>query len=220
MSTYKKKYIEDEYNSSANSAEEFEKVKWGSKEKMYNRFSLAKSVIDFNQVSTWLDVGSGTGAFQSIINKQFPTVKATGIDISSELIKFAKSRRDVDHSNVSFYKSDFQDYFDNSFDLITCVGVLQKTNISKEQFFDLANRSLNLNGKIFLDTKNKNWVKFKEPDFYPETTLTWFDIDELILAAEDAGFSNIIARGFDPGENTIVKPNESHTIFLTAEKTS
>jgi len=218
MKSYTRKSIEEEYNVAAAAIEEFEMVKWGSSEKMYNRFRLALDCLDFQQIKNWLDVGAGTGAFQSVVCPIHTNIKATGIDISEQLIQYAKKRRDFGHENVRFVHCDFLDFDEVGFDLITCVGVLQKTNIPSIEFFNMAIEKLNPGGSLFLDTKNINWENFDEPGFYPETVHQWFSPSDLLCEAEMAKFKEIKIKGFLPGSNEIVEPNDSHTIFLTAKK--
>ena len=218
MKIYKRKLIENEYNLAAAASEEFQKVKWGSQEKMYNRFRLVLETFDFNEVGSWLDVGSGTGGFQSVVCPLFPRITATGIDISAQLVEYAKNRNDLDHRNVKFRKIDFLEHKENGFDLVTCIGVLQKTNISSGFFFKKAFEKLNPSGRLYLDTKNIKWEKFKDPNCYPERTHQWFDPKDLISDAYRAGFSDILVKGFIPDDNKVVRPNDSHTIYLTAIK--
>ena len=55
---YSKDDIQAEYDLSSRSDREFEMVKWGSHEKMCNRFRLVLEVIDFNSVDKWLAKGN------------------------------------------------------------------------------------------------------------------------------------------------------------------
>lgn len=220
MKTYNRKAIENEYDDASGFNMEYQKVKWGSNEKMYNRFKLALHLIDFKKVDRWLDVGTGTGAFQSIICPLYPEIKVTGIDISSNLIDFATKRNDFEHKNVEFSKQDFLEFRGERFDLITCIGVLQKTNMNLSAFFNHSYKKLNVEGYLFLDTKNIKWNKFKNPDFKPEESHQWFNPADLIREAKNSGFKEIEVNGFIPGKNKIVKQNDSHTIFIKAKKKS
>lgn len=215
---YKKEDIIAEYQSSSASKDEFGKVKWGSQEKMLNRFRQIIKELDFASAKSWLDIGSGTGAFQAIVNEEYPQLKCTGIDITQNLIQFAKSRADVNHQKTDFINSDYMDFKSEQYDIITCIGVLQKTNFDVSEFF-VKTYSLLAKGSTFLlDTKNLNWEAFKDENFNPEESHRWFIPEELVQTAQLVGFKNLIVKGFIPGENKIVKPNKSHTIFLTGHK--
>lgn len=219
MSKFKRAEIEKEYNEAAKSLEEFEMVKWGSEEKMNSRFNLVIECLDFNSIIKWLDVGSGTGKFQEVVKSKFPQVEAVGIDISNELIKYSSSKSFFKQfENIKFYKKDFLEFEESEFDLLTSIGVLQKTNIPLKDFFIKAYKILKKNGILFLDTKNINWEEFSKPEFFPEDSHDWFEVKELEHYASLAGFKNITTQGFIPGESRIVKANQSHTIFLTATK--
>lgn len=214
---YSKDDIQAEYDLSSRSDREFEMVKWGSHEKMCNRFRLVMEVIDFNSVDKWLDVGSGTGAFQSLVMERFQQLEAVGIDLSLRLIQYSNAREDLIGSSVTFVHSDFLKFDQSDFDFISCVGVLQKTNIKPQDFFNKSWRMLNSGGRLFVDTKNISWGKFDE-SFRLEASHQWFDPDQLIDCAVTAGYENVKVEGFLPGENRVVEKENSHTIFLCADK--
>jgi cyclopropane fatty-acyl-phospholipid synthase-like methyltransferase len=218
MAEYSKKSIIDEYNQAAENKLEFEKVKWGSQEKMLNRFFQIIKELDFEAVNSWLDIGSGTGAFQAIVNTSFPKLRCIGIDISKGLTDFASSRSDIDFSKTHFVNTDFLDFKSEKFDLITCVGVLQKTNFEIDDFFSKTYDLLNPGGRFLLDTKNIEWEAFLQDGFEPEKSHRWFFSNDLVNSASSSGFKNIQVKGFIPGENSIVEPNKSHTIFVTGKK--
>lgn len=208
--------IQQEYDQAAGSANEFDKVKWGSQEKMLNRFRLAIAKLDFSGAKRWLDVGCGTGAFQAMVLAAHPAAHAVGIDISSKLLGYARGRPDV--AGASFIQRDFMSFEDAPFDIITCVGVLQKTTFTPEEFFRRAARLLRADGVLFVDTKNIGWKRFEEPDFFPEREHEWFSVDELSAAARAAGFDIVELNGFLPGEALVTAPEESHTVFIVARR--
>ena len=213
---YRAEDIRAEYDEAADSPDEFEKVKWGSQEKMLNRFRLAMAKLDFSNAKRWLDVGCGTGAFQTLVLKAHPTVEAVGIDISPKLLDFARTRPLA--GAASFIQCDFMFFEDAPFDIITCVGVLQKTTFTPEEFFRRAVHLLRDGGALFVDTKNIGWKRFAEPDFFPEREHEWFSVEELSAAARAAGFVIVELNGFLPGEGLVTAPEESHTVFIVARK--
>lgn len=214
---YSKEEIKEEYNSAASASSEHEMVKWGSEDSMMNRFRLVLDKIDFSTVSIWLDVGCGTGAFQQMVySSQNNPPDGIAIDISDRLIKFAEER--VAHPNCEFRCEDFLSLEETTVDLITAIGVLQKTNIPVDEFFMRSYELLSDGGKIFVDTKHLGWEKFDQPDFSPEPSHRWFDIEDITVPAEEVGFEILEVGGFLPRENRIVSPEKSHSIFLIAER--
>jgi 2-polyprenyl-3-methyl-5-hydroxy-6-metoxy-1,4-benzoquinol methylase len=218
-SPYSKSEIIEEYNSAASSDREHAKVKWGSQDSMMNRFRLASRQVDFSTAGSWLDVGCGTGAFQRLVHSQvsFPP-DTIAIDISDELIQYARTESTMD--NCEFRCIDFQNVDENNFDIVTAIGVLQKSNLTVSSFFKLANDVLKEGGVFFIDTKNLGWKKFQEPDFDPEPSHRWFETEDLTDYAQKANFQIERVSGFLPRDNRIVAPKESHTIFLLARKQS
>ena len=67
-----------------------------------------------------LDVGCGTGEFISNLGPQFKEAEFYGVDLSSDMIKIAKSK--LERNGVSLKVGDVENlpYEDNSFDIITC----------------------------------------------------------------------------------------------------
>lgn len=208
--------IEAEYNLAAKHNCEFKKVKWASHEKMINRFYLAMKELSFNISSSWLDVGCGTGAFQALVGTNFPHIRSLAIDISQELINFVKTRKDM--MGVEFMLIDFMSLKDRQFDLITSIGVLQKTTFSVKEFFQQTYNLLAPGGRVFVDTKHINWKMFHKPNFSPEPSHQWFNLDKLIKSAQRSGLEVDRYGGFLPEEGKVVPPEDSHTIFLIARK--
>jgi len=214
---YSKDEIREEYNNAASASSEHEMVKWGSRNSMINRFRLVLNRIDFSTISSWLDVGCGTGAFQQIVySSQNPPAKGIAIDISDELIKFAEKR--VEHPNCEFRCVDFLSLENTQIELITAIGVLQKTNIAVDHFFERSSELLSSGGKIFVDTKHLGWEKFDQPNFSPEPNHRWFNVEDITIPAEQAGFEVLETNGFLPRENQVVSPEKSHSMFLIIEK--
>jgi ubiquinone/menaquinone biosynthesis C-methylase UbiE len=210
---YKKEYIIEEYNSSAKSLEEHQKVKWGSRESMMNRFSLAMERFDFGKPMEWLDVGCGTGAFQESAQGKFPTLRGLAIDLNPTLLGYARKKN---IQNIDFKERDFLELEDRQFDLITCFGVLQKSNFSLEQFFVHARRLLKAEGCVLADTKHLDWNKFLEPNFTPEPIHNWFTVKDIRQAINKSGLIEKEVFGFQPEKYEIVDPCEAHTLICIA----
>lgn len=208
--------IIEEYDSAAGATREYEKVKWGSQFKMMSRFHLAMQLLTFENHAKWLDVGCGTGAFQHLVHQRFPKLRCVGLDVSNELIEFARNR--YESKNIEYLVADFLDYQETGFGLITSIGVLQKTNMTPSDFIMHAASLASPGGSVFIDTKHAGWKRFSEPGFFPEPDHEWFSVEEMVAATEKAGLELAAIKGFLPETGTVVDPEESHTIFLLARK--
>ncbi len=214
MSTFSREEISREYNASAKEHDEYRRVKWGSRESMFNRFALAMSELPFSESTRWLDVGCGTGAFQELVLRDFPNIPASAIDLSERLLEQAQSRVNA----VQFLHLDFLEVSDDRFDIITCIGVLQKTTVSLDRFCQHARLLLKKNGLVFVDTKHSGWKKFLEEGFEPEPNISWFSSAEVTQAVDSSGLTLTRLLGFIPHENKLVDPDNSHNIFFIAQK--
>ena len=213
--TYSKEFIIQEYNQSAEHREEFRKVKWGSPQSMMNRFYLAMKELPFAKAPNWFDIGCGTGAFQSVVKHKFPHIHGLGVDLNTKLIGHALSKQ---IQGIEFRVADFMEVKNVEFDLITCLGVIQKANFSLSQFFKHVAVLLHPKGKLLVDTKYIGWKKFKDPKIIPEPIHQWFSIQQLRHALHASGLQEVKLSGFLPAENKLVEPEDSHTIFLIAQK--
>lgn len=215
---YNADHIQQEFNEASHHQEEYKRVKWGSQESMENRFSLALSIINFKNIKKCLDIGCGTGRFFERIVQLYPNLNLTGIDISENLINQA-FYKDFNGANISFHCADFNFTQQKSnYDLITMIGVLQKTNDEPKNIFQKSFNILNKNGKIFIITKNLSWEKFTSGELAPEPLHNWFKADDIIKDIQNAGFKVIETNGFIPKENKIVDLNQSHTFYIYGEK--
>ncbi|MHC4873787.1 MAG: class I SAM-dependent methyltransferase [Planctomycetota bacterium] len=215
---YNHRDVKKEYNAAADKHdEEHKKVMWESKATMENRFHLAMGELDFKKSENWLDVGCGTGELQRLVYIKNPDIKAVGIDISIKLIGYAKSK--VRKSNIKFSLCDYMNYNGGPFDIITCIGVLQKTSFTPEQFFHKSFELLSDNGVVFLDTKNINWEGFADTGIKPDKSYKSFEVDKLREAAENACLRVLKIEGFLPKKNKIVMTNQSQTVFMVCTKT-
>jgi len=137
------------------------------------------------------------------------------VDLNTKLIDYALNKR---IQGIDFRVADFMEVKNAEFDLITCLGVIQKTNFTLPQFFQHVAELLCAEGYLFVDTKYSGWKKFKNPEFIPEPIHQWFSLQQLRNALQTSGLQEIKLSGFLPVENKLVAPEDSHTIFLIAQK--
>lgn len=217
MKRYSRRHVEHEYNTSAKLAMyEYEMVKWGSTRSMENRFRLIRELIDFTKVRSVLDVGCGTGRFLSDLAADYPHLRLTGIDLSKRLIQWCRKQHP---DSIDFHLEDIASLPDEpAWDVITLMGVLQKTIHEPVDIIRECVRRLSPGGCFFLTTKNIEWKAFQRPGFTPEAGHRWFVPAELVKNTRAAGAEILVIEGFLPHEFRRVPLNDSHTFFILARK--
>jgi spore coat polysaccharide biosynthesis predicted glycosyltransferase SpsG/2-polyprenyl-3-methyl-5-hydroxy-6-metoxy-1,4-benzoquinol methylase len=217
--THNLQQVRREYELSSRKQNEHEKVKWGSSEGMFNRFYLAEKVINWSRVRSWLDIGSGTGAFLKELEKEKQIMSFLGVDLSPAMIKFSKQQ--VYKTNRANFRC--QSFFDPvigyPYDLVTCIGVLQKCGIPLNKAVSRLAELVKLGGQVFVTTKNLDWERFKEPDFFPEKGHKWFSLAEIREAFALAGLTIKKLEGFEPRiKGKVCRPQSSHSVYILAQK--
>tara|TARA_B100000965_G_scaffold358611_1_gene338115 strand:+ start:7675 stop:8352 length:678 start_codon:yes stop_codon:yes gene_type:complete len=212
------KAVNREYLNSSKLSSEFQKVKWGSKVSMINRFKLAIKILKNQSIDKWLDVGSGTGLFFVISDKfDFNTKDRCGVELNKNLYNFSKKKKYK--INTKFINKDIIRINDNSkYDLITLIGTLQ--NCGHDPFFFLKKiiTKIKKNGLIFLTSKNLNWHEFKKKNLLPEKSHSWFNTQDIALFLKKNGIKILKKKGFVPKDGRIVKEELSHTFFILGKK--
>ena len=211
--------IASEYRSSSQRSENFQKVKWGSQDGMFNRFQLALKQIDWESVNSWLDVGCGTGDFLKEIEKKYKINYFSGVDLTDSLIEFSKFHH-YNTCNVSFKCQNFLEPISNEpFDLVTCIGVLHKCGISLRKAISRLAELTNRNGQLFITTKNRDWIRFNEPYYTPYPGHHWFHLKDIQTAFSQSGLKIIKLEGFEPRiKDKLGPPCDMHSIFVLAKK--
>lgn len=209
---FNSKEIKYEYDKSAHRKFKHDRLHWGSNTSMNNRYNFIKKIINFNNVNRWLDIGSGDGSLQKVILEEFRDIKCEGIEISKRLFNMSKNKK---INNTNFINKDFSKFNGKKkYDLITCHGVLSKTNFSFETFIKKCGKFLYKNGQVLFDLTNNNWNKFNKPFFFRELSHNWFNNSDIIKKIRQHKLfkiSNII--GFDNINNKQVKIQNTHAIF-------
>lgn len=207
-----------EYESTAQRSKEHRRVKWNFRKSMMNRFRLCRDLVNFSTVSRWLDVGSGTGAFQRMMVGSGFVGNCLGIDLSGPLVRQARERTNSDQ--VRFRQQDVLELTveEGPFELLTAIGVLQFTNLSVAGLVTRARELLTEDGLVFFETKHRDRGDPGAPPKEPGTRLRWFYREELVEPTEEAGFTIKQAGGFDPHAGEQKQLGESKDLFLLAEK--
>jgi len=91
--------------------------------------SILIKEIGNDSFSNILDIGCGTGNYTKLLREKFPKAKIKAIDISSEMIKVAKEKKE--NKGIEFIVADAQEFkLEEKFDLIS-------SNASFQWFQDL-----------------------------------------------------------------------------------
>ena len=214
---YTKQEIQKEYNISFKEKLNHKRLHWGSSLTMFNRYRFIESLAQFEKYKNWLDIGSGDGSFQEFIMSNFGKIKCDGIELSKELYKNSLQKK-IDRTN--FYLKDFNNFMSNKkYDIITCHGVLSKTNFDFDKLLTNSTKSLNRNGILIFDITNFNWFKFRNNKFYREPRHNWFsviDIQNEIKKKRELEILKI--HGFNPISNKKVSINKTHCVFFIIKK--
>jgi len=215
-----KEDVAREYEYSAAQQDDYKKAKWGSRESMENRFQLGMSIIDWDRVTTWLDIGCGPGTFFTLAEQSDtkPVQKKTVLDITPSMI--AAARQKIYSGPTDFIEGSFDstDIPTDTYDLITFVGVLQQCGMKPETALKHIPGLQEKGGQIFLTSKNADWNLFTSGELQPEDGHSWFNPESIAEILTGLSFSIKQLSGFLPRENRIVPLNDSHTFFIIAEK--
>ena len=121
-------------------------VDWGEKTwaiELRHRKMLEVLADDRHNHVSILDVGCGYGALAQLLEKEYPKITYTGIDLVPEMIAAAR----INHPEQQFINGDVIDLEDLNFDYVICNGVLtQKLQTSTLEM----NHYCNLMFKKFL----------------------------------------------------------------------
>jgi ubiquinone/menaquinone biosynthesis C-methylase UbiE len=127
-------------------ASEYNQLAIGQYEAAKNLISL----LNIDKNASILDVGCGDGKITAFLAKKVPDGNVTGVDLSSEMIVFAKNKYEVNNSNIRFLLQNAENlYFLEKFDLIFSSFALQWV-ADKNKFFSTAYELLKNEGLLSL----------------------------------------------------------------------
>ena len=208
-----------EYAKASRSPMDFGKAKWGSQASMLNRFRLGLSIIEWQAVKRWFDVGCGTGQFFTLVEEAGHRFEElVGVDITPEILLDARSRAYASPAN--FVEADLEAMpgYLIDFDLITLVGVLQQCGTAPEHALAACIQRLRLGGQLFLTTKHLGWKAFTDGSLTPEPSHSWFDYGELAGIIQNLGIEIVRSGGFLPREGELIPLEQSHTLYILGKK--
>lgn len=124
---------------------------------------IMKEVAQPKKNEKALDLGCGTGIYSLWLSEQ--DVIVTGIDISSEMLKKAKSKAEDKNQNIEFIKGDIHSlpFPDQTFDLILSNIVLEFVD-SPEKVISEGLRVLKQGGRLVIGIigRHSEWAKLYE----------------------------------------------------------
>lgn len=89
-----------------------------------NTLSFLKTWASISQQATVLDIGCGTGEFESLVLAEYPKQQMVGVDISDQMLGIAQQKC-RDYPNASFHKARASElpFERNSFDVVISSSV-------------------------------------------------------------------------------------------------
>lgn len=142
--------ISDSYLEHLKEEQESEKFNW----KGYVKFAT-RYIKDGDKV---LELGSGIGT-AAIILKRIKKIDLTATDISGKFIKFAKKKKAGSQVHFEVQDSARLTYKDNTFDVVTSMGMLEHT-LNPKSSIDEMLRVLKRNGRLIIVFPNWfSWFK-------------------------------------------------------------
>jgi spore coat polysaccharide biosynthesis predicted glycosyltransferase SpsG/2-polyprenyl-3-methyl-5-hydroxy-6-metoxy-1,4-benzoquinol methylase len=206
--------VVEEYRRASAHPEPYRKALWGSAEGMTNRFLLALEALGPGPLGSWCDVGCGTGDFLLTAESAREVESCTGLDLSPEMIAFA-SGRDFRTRDRRFLRQSFLEPVPGApFDLVTCLGVLQKCGLGLKRAVRGLARLVRPGGRVLASTKNLGWKAFDAPGFLPYPGHHWFRPAQIQEAFEEAGLRLEFLRGMDTRTKTFQAPEDSHNLLV------
>lgn len=126
-------------------------------QKNNKRGEISYNMINWENISSVLDIGCETGVFLSYINYHYPNIELFGVDCNINSIEIAKDVFKEKKIDFRLINCDNKlPYEDNKFNLITFFEVLEHVR-SVESFLIEVKRVLRKNGYICLSVPNALW---------------------------------------------------------------
>jgi ubiquinone/menaquinone biosynthesis C-methylase UbiE len=99
------------------------------------------------KIQNILDIACGTGYFMNKINKKYPEINITGIDLSREMLSKITQKQNIKLINSDFSRFDFEE---SKFDFIILSYALTISGNNPDEILEKAKSLLNKNGIIMV----------------------------------------------------------------------
>ena len=97
---------------------------WYDKKWQLSRFIVSEKILDFSNITSWIDIGCGTGDFFNFILNKYEIEDVTGIDTNKKSIDISKKLNE--RFDIKYIIDDFLNIVPSEkYDLVTFSGVLQ-----------------------------------------------------------------------------------------------
>lgn len=97
---------------------------WHDKKWQLSRFIVAEKLLDFSNITSWIDIGCGTGDFFNFILNKYEIEDVIGIDTNKKSIDISKKLNE--RFDIKYIIDDFLNIVPSEkYDLVTFSGVLQ-----------------------------------------------------------------------------------------------
>lgn len=117
-----------------------------------------KEIFDNYSIKNFIDLGCGDGILIKAVNKQYPEINITGVDISPRRINLLKKRFP---KNIFYMKDVCNTKLDNQYDFVHSSQVIEHVPSDKEMV-DEMERLLKKEGIIFCSSViKKRWAVYK-----------------------------------------------------------
>ena len=135
---------------------DYRRASYTSERSMMSRFKICLSNMKIKENMKILDIGSGTGNFLELVEKEYGNVNVIGIDIAINMLNISRQKDiNADLIKGNILKLPFKD---SCMDGITCLEVLSNFDGSEKQALKEIVRVLALNGQLFLTAIDKNYA--------------------------------------------------------------
>lgn len=191
---FKKIDIGLEYQKHAQNEQDFMANRWGSNASAAKRYEVIINALEKTNALNWLDIGCGTAECQNKLSKKQNIISGVGVEQSTELLARAKSKK---IRNFEFVR-DYSEIGQRKFDLISCVGVLSKSNLTLSEVMRLSKPHCRPDSVLIIDLPNRDWIEFSTGQLAPDPRHLWFKADWLLkFSSEQKNFKLISCLPFE-----------------------
>jgi ubiquinone/menaquinone biosynthesis C-methylase UbiE len=128
--------------------------------------TFLKNWVDIPSEATILDIGCGTGEFESFILRDKPSLQITGVDISEQMLLVARQKF-LAHPNISFQLAGASNlpFTNHSFDIVVSASAFHFFDDPVSALTEIK-RVLKPDGKVYILDWCKDYFFCRLIDFY------------------------------------------------------